>query len=82
MSNFIALNVPHRMFWVINPFQGSDGVYASMTDSKLKCPLNIDEMHPGLCFFYCLLKPMELDPLINVEVIWFGSENQSCAIAV
>jgi len=52
----------------------------SMTDSKLKCPLNIDEMHPSLCYFYGLLKPM--GPLIDVEVIWFGSESQYCAIAV
>jgi len=82
MSDFIALNVPHGMFRVINPFQESDGVYTSMTESKLKCPLNIDEIHPGLRYFYGLLKPMELGPLIDVEVVWFGSENQYCAIAV
>jgi len=82
MSNFSTLNIPHGLYWIINPFQESDGVYAKLTGLKLKCPLNIEEVHPGLHRFYELLKPMVLGPSIDVVLFWFGSENQYSAIAV
>jgi len=83
MSNFITLDVPHGMFWVINPFQESDRVHAAkLTESKLKCPVNFEEVHPGLHYFYGILKSRELGPLIGVELVWFGGENQYYAIVV
>jgi len=57
-------------------------VYSRLTESKLKCPLNLQEVHPRLHYFYGILKLKELGPWIDVEIIWFSAENQNCAIAV
>jgi len=74
--------VPHGMFWVINPYQESDGVIAQLTGSKIKCPVELESVHPGVRRFYNILKPMDFSPLIDVVLIWFGTENQYSAIAV
>jgi len=82
MSNITTLDVLHGIYWVINPFQESDGVFAKLTGSKLKCPIDMESVHPELHHFYDLLKPMEFGPVIDVVLFWFGAENQYCAIGV
>jgi len=67
---------------VVNPYQASDGVYAKLTRSKLKCPLNLEEVPIRLHHFYSLLKPVEFGPTIDMVIFWFGSQNQYCAIVV
>jgi len=82
MSSVTNLDVPHGIYWVINPFQESGGVFAKLTGSKMKYPVDMSSVHPGLFHFYELLKPMEFGPLIDVVLFWFGAENQYCAIGV
>ncbi len=82
MSNTTNLEVPHGLFWVINPYQESDGIFAHLTGSKLKSTFDPDSVHPGLRHFYNLLKPKDFGPIIDVVLFWFGSDNQYCAIGV
>jgi len=82
MSSLTTLDVPHGVFWVINPYQESDGVAATLIGSKLKCPMDMESVHPGLCHFYDLLKPKTFGPLIDVVLFWFGNSHQYCALGI
>jgi len=44
--------------------------------------MNMDNLHPGIQHLYGLLKPMNIGPLIDVVLFWFGPNNQYCALAV
>jgi len=82
MSKLTILDVLHSMFWVINPYQESDGVVATLIGSKLKCPEDMESVHPGLHYFYHLLKPKMFGPLIDVVLFWFGHSHQYCALGI
>jgi len=84
MSSITTLDIsqPHGIYWVINPFKESDRGLAKLMDSNLKCPVDMESVHPQLHHFYALLKPMEFGPLLMLFFFWFGAKNKYCAIGV
>ena len=82
MSNIIDLWVPMGIHWVINPYQASDGVLVVLSGAKQKHPNNMEGVHPGLLYFYGLLKTQDFGVLIDMVLFWFGSDLQYCTIGV
>ncbi len=82
MNNIVDLWVPTGIFWVINPYQVSDGATVTMSGAKQKQPNNMEGIHPGLSYFYGLLKPQDFGVLIDVVLFWFGPDLQYCAIGI
>ena len=74
--------VPMGIHWVINPYQASDGVLVVLSGVKQKHPNNMEGVHPGLLYFYGLLKMQDFGVLIDVVLFWFGSNLQYCAIGL
>jgi len=66
MNNIVDLWVPTGIFWVINLYQASEGIIATLSGAKQKQPNNMEGVHPGLHYFYGLLKPQDFGILIDV----------------
>jgi len=84
MSTLIDLPIPSGLYLVINPYYDMYGVVATATlsDAKQKSPNNMEGAHPGLCYFYGILKAQDFGPDIDVVLFWYREGTHFCAIGV
>ena len=76
-----TLDIPAGIYWIINPFQESQGVLAKLSGAKQKYPDNLEGTHPTLQHFYGLLKSQDFGVTVDVILFWFANLRYS-SIAV